>query len=66
MIAQAHLDVAVAVEDSMGYAEPPRQYQPVRHCLGYVLLLKGDQEAARKVRSSAGCPGRSRGASVLD
>ena len=38
------------MEDSLQYMEPPQLYQPVRHCLGYVMLLKGNPAAAEKVR----------------
>ncbi|KAK9789960.1 hypothetical protein WJX73_005679 [Symbiochloris irregularis] len=40
---------AVAIEDVLGYMEPPRQYQPVRHCLGYVQSLAGNHTAAEQV-----------------
>ena len=36
--AQADLWAAVAMEDGMGYMEPPRLYRPVRQCLGALLL----------------------------
>ena len=35
--AVAKLEAAKGVEDGMSYMEPPRWYQPIRHCLGYVL-----------------------------
>ncbi len=41
---QALLEAAVVIEDGMGYMEPPRLYQPVRHCLGR-LLLSDDRPA---------------------
>lgn len=47
---QGFLERALAVEDSLQYMEPPQLYQPVRHCLGYVMLLNGDPAAAEKVR----------------
>lgn len=34
----------------MGYMEPPRLYQPVRHCLGAVLLALGRGAESEKVR----------------
>ena len=40
----------MAVEDGMGYMEPPRLYQPVRHCLGRVLLSAGRLTEAEQVR----------------
>jgi hypothetical protein len=46
---QMLLEKAVAVEDGMGYMEPPRQYQPVRHCLGRVLLSAGRPAEAEQV-----------------
>ena len=46
---QALLESAVTVEDDMGYMEPPRQYQPVRHCLGRVLLSAGRPAEAEQV-----------------
>jgi hypothetical protein len=36
--AEAQMRGAVALEDGMGYMEPPRMYQPSRQCLAYVLL----------------------------
>lgn len=36
-VAVAKLEEAREVEDQMSYMEPPRLYQPIRHCLGYVL-----------------------------
>ena len=35
----------------MGYMEPPRLYQPVKHCLGYVLMQAGNHQKAAEVRS---------------
>ena len=46
---QALLQRAVGIEDGMGYMEPPRQYQPVRHCLGRVLLSAGQPAEAEQV-----------------
>jgi len=45
----ASLRQAVAIEDSLGYTEPPWSYYPVRHRLGAALLKAGrpaDAEAA--------------------
>ena len=42
----------MTLEDGMGYNEPPRLYQPVRLCLGAVLLLRGDSRGAEKVHDS--------------
>ena len=36
-VAVAKLEEAKILEDQMSYMEPPRLYQPIRHCLGYVL-----------------------------
>ena len=33
----------------MGYMEPPRLYQPVKHCLGYVLMQAGNPQRAAEV-----------------
>ena len=46
---QVLLEQAVAVEDGMGYMEPPRLYQPVRHCLGRLLLSAGRPAEAAQV-----------------
>ncbi|KAI8463443.1 MAG: hypothetical protein J3K34DRAFT_526977 [Monoraphidium minutum] len=35
------LDEAVALDEGMGYMEPPRLHQPARQCLGHVLLRAG-------------------------
>ena len=32
------LEEAAAMEDAQAYMEPPRLFQPIRHCLGYVQL----------------------------
>ena len=29
--------------------EPPRQYQPVRHCLAYALMRGGNNQTAAEV-----------------
>ncbi len=45
------LEEAKGIEDGMSYMEPPRLYQPIRHCLGYVHLnATGDYAAAEQVR----------------
>ena len=41
------LQVAVEIQDSLPYMEPPYWYYPVRQTLGAVLLQKGDARAAR-------------------
>ena len=46
---QASLEHAKEVEDGMGYMEPPRLWQPTRHCLGYVYLQLQRPEDASKV-----------------
>ena len=48
--AQAQLRGALDIELGMGYMEPERLWQPVRHCLAYVLLLSGQAQAAAEVR----------------
>jgi hypothetical protein len=48
--AEAHMRGAVALEDGMGYMEPPRMYQPSRQCLAYVLLkVTGKPQEAEQV-----------------
>ena len=39
------LEEAAAIEDAMAYMEPPRWYQPIRHCLGYVLSNVTEEHA---------------------
>lgn len=52
--AEAALREAVAVEDGLGYFEPPRWYQPSRHCLGWLLLnATADAAAAEQVHIPA-------------
>lgn len=46
---QANLRRAYAIEEGMGYMEPPRQYQPTKHCLGYVLMRAGNNQTAAEV-----------------
>ena len=41
------LQSAVAIQDTLPYMEPPYWYYPVRQTLGAMLLLKGDNQAAR-------------------
>jgi hypothetical protein len=43
------LDEAVAAEEGLGYMEPPRLHQPVRQCLGWVLLRAGKASEAAEV-----------------
>lgn len=46
----AKLEEAKVIEDGMSYMEPPRLYQPIRHCLGYVLSnITGDHAEAEQV-----------------
>ncbi len=55
--AVAKLELAKAEEDASPYMEPPRLWQPIRHCLGFVHLnATGDHAAAEKVRSPAPLP----------
>ena len=49
-VAVARLEAAKEIEDGMAYQEPPRLYQPIRHCLGYVLSnVTGDHAGAEQV-----------------
>jgi hypothetical protein len=41
---------ALSVDGSFGYTEPPRQYQPLKPCLGWVLLQQGRLRMAEQVR----------------
>jgi hypothetical protein len=36
----------------VAFRRPPRQYQPVRECLGWVLLQQGQLREAEQVGSS--------------
>ncbi len=45
----------MVIEDGMGYMEPPRLYQPVRHCLGRMLLSDGRLAEAAQVRAQPLC-----------
>ncbi len=47
-LAESYLRKAVAVEDTLGYGEPPQWLQPVRHTLGGVYLATNQPEAAEK------------------
>jgi len=47
--AVSRLNEAIAVEDTLGYIEPPDWVQPVRHALGAVLLDAGRAGEAVKV-----------------
>ncbi|GBF99344.1 hypothetical protein Rsub_11756 [Raphidocelis subcapitata] len=49
--ALALLDEAVAEEEGLGYMEPPRLHQPLRQCLGWVLLRAGKAAEAAEVYS---------------
>lgn len=40
---------AIDVSAALGYMEPPRESQPVRQCLGYVLLQAGNPKKAEEV-----------------
>ncbi|KAF6261103.1 hypothetical protein COO60DRAFT_1699955 [Scenedesmus sp. NREL 46B-D3] len=42
---------AAAAEDGLGYMEPPRVHQPVRQCLGWLLLHAGQLDDAWSVYS---------------
>ena len=37
----------------MGYMEPQRLYQPVKHCLGYALMQAGNPQRAAEVSRPA-------------
>ncbi len=54
--AQANLRQAFAIEEGLGYMEPPRQYQPTKHCLGYVLMRAGKNQTAAEVSHSVAFP----------
>ena len=41
------LELAVAIQDTLPYMEPPYWYYPVRQTLGAVLELKGEHQRAR-------------------
>jgi tetratricopeptide (TPR) repeat protein len=44
-----HFEVAVTMEDSLAYSEPPFWYYPTRQSLGAALLLAGDLDNAEQV-----------------
>jgi tetratricopeptide (TPR) repeat protein len=45
----SQLKKAVRIQDSLSYIEPPSWYYPVRHNLGYVLLVAGRAKEAEAV-----------------
>jgi tetratricopeptide (TPR) repeat protein len=47
--AAKHLVEAAAIEDTLGYGEPPLWLQPVRHTLGAVYLKSGQYAEAERV-----------------
>lgn len=47
--ARDELEAAVAIEDGLGYMEPPFWYYPVRQSLGAVLLQMGEVREAEAV-----------------
>lgn len=47
--AEQHFRVAMQLEDSMLYIEPPDWYYPIRHSLGVVLLRQNKAAEAEKV-----------------
>jgi tetratricopeptide (TPR) repeat protein len=47
--AVAELERAVAIEDNLGYSEPPFWYYPVRQSLGGALVLAGELDRAESV-----------------
>lgn len=51
--AEALLRTAIALEDGIGYMEPPYWYYPVRQTLGAVLLADGRPEEAAEVFRAA-------------
>lgn len=50
---QAPLKTALEIERGMGYMEPPRLLQPVRHYLGQLLLVLGRASEAQQVSVSS-------------
>ena len=52
---QALLLQAQEVDDAMNYVEPPRLYQPVRHCLAAVQLRLAQPAQAEQVGSRQSC-----------
>ena len=58
-MAVAKLEEAKGIEDGMSYMEPPRLYQPIRHCLGYVLSnVTGQHAQAEQVSPHTARPFR--------
>lgn len=47
--AVAHLETAVAIQDSLAYIEPPAWYFPIRELLGSELMADGQAEQAEAV-----------------
>ncbi|KAK9793232.1 hypothetical protein WJX73_009381 [Symbiochloris irregularis] len=51
--AEMHMRQAVELEGQLSYAMPPRQYQPLRHCLAHILMRahkpQQAEQAAREV-----------------
>ena len=47
--AAALLEQAAAIEDTIGYGEPPQWLQPVRHTLGVALMQAGSFARAEEV-----------------
>eukprot|EP00775_Hariotina_reticulata_P010681 gene10681-10840_t len=43
------LEAALQKDGSLGYVEPPRQTQPIRHCLGWVLMQQGKLKEAEQM-----------------
>ncbi|CAD7699817.1 unnamed protein product [Ostreobium quekettii] len=48
-VAVSSMAEAVNVSDALGYMEPPREHQPSRQCLGWVLLQAGRPDEAEAV-----------------
>ncbi len=51
--AVASFEAAVAVEDKLGYMEPPRWYYPVRQSLGAALVKAGELDKAEQAFRSS-------------
>ncbi|WIA39815.1 hypothetical protein OEZ86_005868 [Tetradesmus obliquus] len=43
---------ALFIDGGFGYTEPPRQYQPLKPCLGWLMLQAGRLEEAERVYAS--------------
>ena len=53
---QSVLQTAARIHEGMGYMEPPRQFQPVKHCLAWVLLqLRQHQQAFQVCLPAKAC-----------